>query len=379
MESVIIIGAGPIGLNTALHLKDEGWQVRVLEEHPCVGEPINCSGLVSVSGLKALGIEVKDSKVNEIFGAKIFSPNGNFLEVKKQSPVALVVDRKAFDQSFYRKAVEKGIEVELNARLINVRENTVFYKKRNAGTLKKAKIIIGADGVQSKLREIMQISVPQEYFVHAYQEKVLGEFDERMVEMHLGNRTKGFFAWIIPHSKNEADIGVGVKLGINPKNAFDEFVKHRGIKFKSISKASALIPVGPPLQNIVKRNMLLVGDAAFQTKALSGGGIILGLEASKCAAKAVSSYLKNRTKLQEYQSLLKPVNKELRIHWKIRSYLNSLSDDKIDSLIAKAKRAGLEEFLQEYGDMDRPSKFIPKILKKPKLWSLLPEALKFVI
>lgn len=379
MDTVIVIGAGPVGLQTALHLVKEGWRVRVLEEHSRVGVPVNCSGLFSASGVRELKLDVKDCKLNEVFGAKIFSPSGDFLEVKRKKPVAFVVDRKKFDNRFYRKALSEDIEVELNSKLMNVRNQNVFYQKRKHGRMRKGKIIVGADGVQSKLREIMELKIPKEYFVHAYQEKVSGEFDEKMVEMHLGNLSRGFFAWVIPHSCKEADVGIGVHLGLNPKKAFDEFVKKRDLEFRRISRASSLIPVGPVMQKLVKKNMMLVGDAAFQVKAVSGGGVILGLQGAEKLSAAISNHLKYNAKLQDYHSLLKPVNKELKMHWRIRSYLNSLSDDKIDLLLAKAKKAGIEEFLEEYGDMDKPSKFIPKILKKPRMWKLLPEALKFVL
>ena len=53
MEKMItVVGAGPIGLRTATGLKQEGWDVTVLEEHSEVGVPANCSGLLSISGLE---------------------------------------------------------------------------------------------------------------------------------------------------------------------------------------------------------------------------------------------------------------------------------------------------------------------------------------
>ena len=64
------------------------------------------------------------------------------------------------------------------------------------------------------------------------------------------------------------------------------------------------------------------------------------------------------------------------MHWRIRSYLNKQGLEKIDKLIGKSKKAGLEDFLNKEGDMDRPSTFMKKIWLKPKLWSLLPEFLR---
>ena len=59
MEKMItVIGAGPIGLRTAISLKEEGWDVTVIEDHKEIGVPENCSGLISVTGLEKNKIDV---------------------------------------------------------------------------------------------------------------------------------------------------------------------------------------------------------------------------------------------------------------------------------------------------------------------------------
>ena len=99
MNSVAIIGAGPAGLQTAMKIKELGFDATVFEEHEIVGEPAHCSGLISRKGVEDLGINLSDSLQNEIRGAKIFSPCGNKLEIKMHKTVAYVVDRKKFDQN----------------------------------------------------------------------------------------------------------------------------------------------------------------------------------------------------------------------------------------------------------------------------------------
>ena len=42
-----------------------------------------------------------------------------------------------------------------------------------------------------------------------------------------------------------------------------------------------------------------------------------------------------------------------------------------------AVKAG--EFLSNYGDMDKPSKFLGKAMATPSLWRMFPEAVKFMI
>ena len=49
----LVIGAGPAGLLAAQEIALKGYNVGVLEEHPTVGKPDHCAGILSISGLKS--------------------------------------------------------------------------------------------------------------------------------------------------------------------------------------------------------------------------------------------------------------------------------------------------------------------------------------
>jgi len=51
------------------------------------------------------------------------------------------------------------------------------------------------------------------------------------------------------------------------------------------------------------------------------------------------------------------------MHWKIRNYFNSLSNDQIDKMFKKLKEKDIGYFLEREGDMDNPSSFIGKMAK----------------
>jgi len=377
MDTAVIVGAGPAGLAAAIRLRELGWEATVIEEDRSVGIPENCTGLISRSGSEELKLGLNNCIVNSVKGADLVSPDGTAISISRRADVAHVIDRKAFDRSLYEKAVAAGAKVELKTKLLNIRNNTLFVQKKKRGELKKAQVIIGTDGVNSAVRAHAGYEVPEGYFVHTYQVCAQGSFDSKKVRMHFGSFAPGFFGWVVPESAGIARIGVGCSIGKNPKDAFDAFTKHAGIEFEAVSRGSFLIPVGPPLKNFVDGNILLAGDAAFQAKATTGGGLILGMMAARKCAEAVSGHLKNNKALSSYDKAASGISKELRMHWKIRSFLNSQSDANLDKLFAKLKKAGIEGFLEEHGDMDKPSKFVGKILKKPGMWKLAGLALKF--
>ena len=102
--TISVIGAGPAGLAAAKKLAESGWQVTVLEEHKKVGKPMQCAGLVSKSGAAINKLPIQDCVLNEIQGARIYAPNGEFLSLRKYETVALVLDREKFDLNCLKEA-----------------------------------------------------------------------------------------------------------------------------------------------------------------------------------------------------------------------------------------------------------------------------------
>ncbi len=378
MSVVSVVGGGPAGLQTASLLAEEGFDVSVFEEHNTVGRPVQCAGLVSKSGVEELGLKLGECTVNEVKGAKIFSPGGECITVQRSATVALVIDRFAFDQLFYRKAKKAGCDIRLGSRLIDLRNGKLFLESKGHGEMLGSKIIVGADGANSVVRNSTFGSLAEKNFIQGYQVRAEGSFDRDMVELHFGFFAPGFFAWVIPESEKTARIGLGARLGENAAGQLEKFLQQRNLQVKVLGKSGALIPLAAPAKRLVDGNTLLVGDAAMQTKATTGGGIVFGLKAAGHCAEAIANNLKHQQSLRAYEKNIGQLNRELLLHWRIYSYIHSLQAGQFDRLFIKARDAGIERFLEQYGDMDKPSAFMRKILFKPKMWGLLPAALKMV-
>jgi len=381
MYSAAIIGAGPPGLRAAAKIQGNGFETVVLEEDKEIGRPSNCTGLISASGVKDANINVSPSLINEIKGAKMYAPSNEQIEIKRSSTVAYVIDRAKLDQTFASEAERAGVTIQTQCKVIDINNQTIFTEHKGRGGLVKAEVVIASDGVNSRTRGKMGIQTSPNDFVHTYQALVKGNFDKNFVELHFSNSfAKGFFAWVVPWDEETALIGLGLGLGSsNVKEAFNKLVTDKNISInKVVESDSFMIPVSKPIKGIVKENVMLLGDAAFQTKATTGGGIITGTLAGEIAGGIVADYYKHKVPLTEYEKRLAPLTKDLSIHWKIRKYLNTLSDDKLNSFFEKINNSELIPLLEEHGDMDRPSRFVGKILSKPKLWAFAPQAMSFL-
>ncbi len=365
-------------MHCASRLAEEGFQATCFEEHSTIGRPVQCAGLISRSGVEDLGLRLDNSIVNQVRGAKIFSPGGESLTVERKETVAFVVDRLVFDQNIYKKAKRVGVEVKMDSKLIDIRNNSLFMQNQGHGELVKSQITVGADGANSIVRHALFPKIQENGFVQGFQIRAQGHFDKNLVELHFGEFAPGFFAWVVPESSTVARIGLGVRLGQSAAKGLQQFLQQRQLKIRTLSKVGGLIPISQPAKELVKGNVLLVGDAAAQTKATSGGGLIFGLKAAEACADTIATHLKHKQSLASYSRNLADINKELGLHWKIYSYTQGLRPEKFDSLFAKARDAGIEKFLEDCGDMDRPGSFMRKMLLKPKMWGLLPAVLKTI-
>ncbi|HIH32873.1 MAG TPA: hypothetical protein HA227_01335 [Candidatus Diapherotrites archaeon] len=101
-----------------------------------------------------------------------------------------------------------------------------------------------------------------------------------------------------------------------------------------------------------------------------------GSIAARIAAETITEHLRNKKPLKNFDKNLAGLNKDLLLHWKVRRFLNSQTDEQLNRLFEKMKKAKIEEFLEKHGNMDHPSLFAGKLLSNPKIWFLLPEALK---
>ena len=118
VHAIAVIGAGAVGLHSAIELLKGGWEVTVVEEHGEVGKPVQCAGLISRSGAEMLHLPTEECTVNEVKGAKLFAPNGEVIKIEKNKSVAYVLDRAKLDRALYAEAKKHNAKTR-NVYLFN--------------------------------------------------------------------------------------------------------------------------------------------------------------------------------------------------------------------------------------------------------------------
>jgi len=348
---ITIIGAGPIGCYCGYLLSRAGKDVQIFEEHNSIGEPIQCTGLVTSSIKEIIKIKRK-TIVNEIDKVKIFSKN-DCLELKLKNK-NMVLDRKKFDEYLAGLSSDVGVKIFLGHKFISNKERMVKVRFNKKQKTIKTDYLIGADGPLSQVARLNNLFGRRKFIVGM--QAVVNLKNENYIEFYP---SVGCFAWVVP--ENEDICRIGVASYSNVKRYFDRFLKLKKINNKKIIKRQGgLIPIYNPKLKIRKNNVYLVGDSATQVKATTGGGIIPGLKAAKILADSIICG-------KDYERECKrKLNINLLLHLKIRKIMDKLKEKDLDLLLKSCKKENIKRIIEMF-DREYPKEFILRIvLREPR-------------
>jgi flavin-dependent dehydrogenase len=337
---VHVVGAGPAGSIAAISALCEGHEVVMSEEHSQIGIPENCSGLFSKDGLESLSqfLDYRKSVINKIHGADIYF-SGTKLEVRKREPVGFVCSRSILDSLLASKAESLGASINYGQRI---------------GKNYLSDTIIGADGPTSSVAMNFGLGRIRHYASTLQTTVPYHSENPHIVEVFLSSEMfPGFFGWLIPQNEETAEVGLGVSMPGNLLPSWKKLLKLKNIPYTKPRGWS--IPLDARPKTAIRKGnyrILLVGDAAGQVKATTGGGVIFGGNCAALAGKHVSN-----PEMYELQWRVK-YGADLAIHKTISNYLSSLNDDGLRALGRKLNRMNCGEFLSNHGHMDKPTKMM---------------------
>src|SRR5260221_13782731 len=100
----------------ARRLAERGHDVVVLEEHPRIGIPAHCTGLLGIEAFSELDIP-RHTILDTTHLARFVAPDGSSVEVDADRVNAAIVDRPAFDQAMAESSRAAGAELRSGARV----------------------------------------------------------------------------------------------------------------------------------------------------------------------------------------------------------------------------------------------------------------------
>ena len=319
---VVVIGSGPAGATTARIAAEQNLRVLLVDKKQELGSPIQCSGAVSHHALEATGVFPDPEFIHEpIYGFAIYNQVGeqttiDYRKLKpaeygpgdERKPLGYVVDRRRFDRYLMTQAERAGVEVWLKTEGLGYKAKPegdceVYLRRFNEEITVQAKVLVGADGLQSQVGKWagMQTHIKLPELASCLQFIVDQVETSGLLEIITGHEwAPGGYAWVFPKGHGYAEVGLGVARTLTPHNAqwhVDHFIKNsffkeRFAQSKILEIQGGGVPLAAPLKTQYADNLILVGDAARHVNPITGGGIHTALSGGLIAALFLHDFIR---------------------------------------------------------------------------------------
>lgn len=297
---VIIVGAGPSGSTLGYYLSHKGFKVLIIEKKKFPRyKP--CGGGITRRASNILPFDFNHVVEDYSLTAKILLNNKEVFSKAFDSPVVSMVMRDKFDLFLINKAKEQGVVVKYKTKFLSIDGDPGCLTVKTSEGYYKTNIIVGADGVLSKVAKELKLNIDYKIMValgaeiYFSDKKILDRY-KNTVHYDFGVIRHGY-GWIFP--KNE-HLSVGVlsvvRKGKSIKSQFYKYLKTKKLDENSEIKTlrAHLIPYNPAKGNRYANDKgLIIGDANGHVDPITGEGVYYAIKGAQIAAKTIISYLNN--------------------------------------------------------------------------------------
>jgi geranylgeranyl reductase family protein len=305
---VTIIGAGPSGCVTAILCAKAGLDTILIEQKSLPRNKV-CGGGLTMKSIEVLrNLNCFDECVIERFcnSVQIHLPRlGEKLLVKSDKPLMAIIKRATFDNSLAYYAKEAGVELREKEQFIESKVHHSGYVEvfTNHGAI-LTDILIGADGVLSKVRKQLQSEYPQ---LFPKRDLLVGVSADVPIEISdcLSSQYAHLFfdfangidyGWVFP-KKETFNIGFGYKpkkgIPINVRDSLTFFIHEiLGRQYSQLKVRVGALPIfwSGTAPTVQWGHVMLVGDAAGFVDEWTGEGLYYSIKSAVHASKSIDLY-----------------------------------------------------------------------------------------
>jgi len=304
-SQIMIVGAGPAGISTWLHLQKEAPQLAgrsIVIEKAIFPRDKLCSGGVCIWAADVLANLGVDLDIPSLYVSDLEFRFGKEIDHVHQHNYFRFVKRVDFDHALVREAVNRGLELHEGEMLMDVlRTQNKLIVTTNKGKY-ATETLVGADGALSTVRKKMfplqkrHLATTLQIFAPADSQNDR-EFTEKKTVVDLTPINEGLqgYVWHVPCLRDKVpSIAHGItdfrvcpeKSRADMKKIFSRELRRRNIHRGPKTWSSHPIPWYSNDDILSRPNVILVGDAAGVEPAF-GGGIHLSLSYGEVAAQAI--------------------------------------------------------------------------------------------
>jgi geranylgeranyl reductase family protein len=293
---VAVIGAGPAGSVTALHLARGGARVLLIDKARFPRDK-PCGGGLTLRAVRQLPVDPAPVVEHEVDRMEFrLGWQRRFERRGRRGPFVLMTQRSRLDQYLVEQAVAAGAEFRDGVKVSDV----AAVSLRVNGEEVAAEIVVGADGANGTAARSLGLGGPVTHGV-AYEGNA--RFEDRfrgLAVIELGT-IPGGYGWVFPKG-DHVNVGVGGWEWEGPRlrQHLAELCRRQGIDGSSLANVRGhRLPLRRGGFVPARGRALLVGDAAGLVDPLTGDGMYEAFVSARLGAKAALAVLAGETETVE--------------------------------------------------------------------------------
>jgi flavin-dependent dehydrogenase len=358
-------------------LAAERVSVLVLEEHPAIGDPVHCTGVIGLEAFDEFSLP-RNTICTISRLARFHGRDGRSVDVDAGEVAAAVVDRGRFDRALAGEAHDAGAMILCGSRVqaIDVSDRGVVATVRCPDVRAhrvRGRACILACGAQYRFNRQIGLGIPRAYLQTAQVETPFASVDAVEIDLDRSLAPRGF-AWLVPFRRGQVDMArIGLMTSDGAAGRFKEYFQRLARRHvAAVPRARPrlkLLPLAPVTRTYSNR-VVAVGDAAGLAKPTTGGGIYYSLLSGRFAAEVLGSALKgdrlDAVALRAYETLWQSrLGPELRAGLAFRTLAARFDDRAIDALLELAAVDGIVPLLRRTANFNWHREAALALLRNP--------------
>jgi geranylgeranyl reductase family protein len=293
---VAVIGAGPAGSATAIHLARGGAKVLLIDKASFPRDK-PCGGGLTLRAVRQLPVDPAPVVEHEVDRMEFrLCWRSRFERRGRRGPFVLMTQRSRLDQFLAEQAVAAGADFHDGVRVSDVTERGLRVDGKDVAV----ELVVGADGANGTTARALGLGGP---IVHGVAYEGNAPFEERyrgVAVIELGT-IPGGYGWVFPKG-DHVNVGVGGWEGEGPRlrEHLAELCRRHGIDGSVLESVRGhRLPLRRPGFVPARRRALLVGDAAGLVDPLTGDGMYEAFVSARLAGEAALDVLAGRAETVE--------------------------------------------------------------------------------
>ena len=282
---VAVSGLGPAGIAFLKGIEDSGLRIIAFDRAEFPRKKLCAGGLTpkAYSLLSSLFPQIENIVRVKVF--RFLLCNGSKkVTVPSKEVLTYLTDRRELDNFLFESLVKSSkFTIHTKETVLGIEKEGNLWKLKTQKDIYRAKIIIAADGVNSRIARQLKV---KRNFGLTYEVDVETPFREEILVDFTGFNW-GYY-WIFPKG-NFVTVGLGEfrRKAFGLREKLERFNKKHGVRGKILNSGGFLIPCGKRRNDVLRDRVLFLGDAGGLVDPLTGEGIYFAVKSGVIAASTV--------------------------------------------------------------------------------------------